>query len=65
METPPRNLQDLENLVLLFLCEISHKTLRGLVEDMWRTYGGQLKSMPRRFRAVLAAEWHDFYSTWL
>ena len=45
MEAPPRNLQDLKDLLLTSWCQIPQHTFRGLVE-----------SMPRRVRAVLAAK---------
>ena len=41
---PPRNLQDLKDLLLMFWCQIPQDTFRGLVE-----------SRPRRVGAVLAA----------
>ena len=41
---PPRNLQDLKDLLLMFWCQIPQDTFRGLVE-----------SMPWRVGAVLAA----------
>uniref|UniRef100_A0A8C4NKQ7 Tc1-like transposase DDE domain-containing protein n=1 Tax=Eptatretus burgeri TaxID=7764 RepID=A0A8C4NKQ7_EPTBU len=41
---PPRNLQDLKDLLLMFWCQIPKDTFRGLVE-----------SMPRRVGDVLAA----------
>ena len=44
MEAPPRNLQDLKDLLLTSWCQIPQDTFRGLVE-----------SMPRRVRAVLVA----------
>ncbi|XP_066556920.1 uncharacterized protein sergef isoform X2 [Amia ocellicauda] len=44
MEAPPRNLQDLKDLLLMSCCQIPQHTFRGLVE-----------SMPRRVRAVLGA----------
>ena len=44
MEAPPRNLQDLKDLLLTSWCQIPQDTFRGLVEFM-----------PRRLRAVLAA----------
>ncbi|KAK3559853.1 hypothetical protein QTP86_021422 [Hemibagrus guttatus] len=45
METPPRNLQDLKDLLLTSWCQIPQQTFRDLVE-----------SRPRRVRAVLAAK---------
>ncbi len=45
MQAPPCNLQDLKDLLLMSWCQIAHDTFRGLVE-----------SMPRRVRAVLAAQ---------
>lgn len=45
MEAPPRNLQDLKDLLLTSWCQIPQHTFRGLVE-----------SMPRRLRAVLVAK---------
>ena len=44
MEAPPRNLQDLKDLLLTSWCQRPQDTFRGLVE-----------STPRRVRAVLAA----------
>ena len=45
MEAPPRNLQDLNDLLWTSWCQIPEQTLRGLVE-----------SMPPQVRAVLAAK---------
>jgi len=45
MDAPPRNLQDLKDLLLTSWCQIPQHIFRGLVE-----------SMPRRVRAVLAAK---------
>ncbi|KAK3513362.1 hypothetical protein QTP70_012344 [Hemibagrus guttatus] len=45
MEAPPRNLQDLKDLLLTSWCQIPQHTFRDLVE-----------SMPRRVRADLAAK---------
>uniref|UniRef100_A0AAY5L8T0 Carboxypeptidase E n=1 Tax=Esox lucius TaxID=8010 RepID=A0AAY5L8T0_ESOLU len=45
MEAPPRNLQDLKDLLLISWCQIPQHHFRGLLE-----------SMPRRVRAVLAAK---------
>ena len=45
VEAPPRNLQELKELLLTSWCQIPQHTFRGLVE-----------SMPQRVMAVLAAE---------
>ena len=45
MEAPPRNLQDLKDLLLTSWCQIPQHTFRDLVE-----------SMPRQVRAVLSAK---------
>ena len=45
MEAPPRNLQDLKNLLQTSWCQIPEHTVRGLVE-----------SIPWKLRAVLAAK---------